>query len=205
MQAVVLAQPLGAAEHARLVRRARALALGANAWHLLEFGVALGAGIAASSIALIAFGADSLIELFAGSVVYWRFGRLRSGSAPAELRAQRLIAASFFVLAAYVTAESVRTLVTARHPGASWVGVGLAAFTAVTMPFLAVAKQRVGVRLGSRATASEGASVALLAGLLLNAVAGWWWADQGAALVVAAVALREGAHGWRGETCCDAC
>ena len=213
MQAVSVAQPFRAAEHARLVRRARALALGANAWHLVEFGVAIGAGVAASSIALIAFGADSLIEVFAGSVVFWRFARLRAGSAAAELRAQRLIAGSFFVLAAYVTAESVRTLVTARHPGASWIGVGLAAFTAATMPFLAVAKQRVGARLSSRATASEGAqnmlcaylSVALLAGLLLNAVAGWWWADPAAALVVAGVALREGMDGWRGEACCDAC
>jgi divalent metal cation (Fe/Co/Zn/Cd) transporter len=213
MQAITFEQRLPGADRTRLVRRARRLAHLANAWHLVEFGVALGAGIAASSIALIAFGADSLIEVFAGSVVLWRFGARRAGSGAAELRAQRLIAASFFVLAAYVSVESVRTLVTEHHPESSWVGIGLAAFTAATMPFLALAKRRVGVRLGSRATASEGAqnmlcaylSVALLAGLLLNAAAGWWWADPAAALVVAAVAVREGVHGWQGEACCDAC
>jgi divalent metal cation (Fe/Co/Zn/Cd) transporter len=213
MQVVGLAPPLRPGERTRLVRRAQLLAAWANVWHVVEFGVALGAGIAASSIALVAFGADSLIEVFAGSVVLWRFSRSRATSAAAERRAQRLIAASFFALAVYVTAESVRMLITKEHPGTSWVGVGLAAFTAATMPFLAIAKRRVGVRLGSRATASEGAqnmlcaylSVALLAGLLLNALAGWWWADPLAALVVAAVAVREGVLGWRGEACCDAC
>ena len=209
----VVALPRPVQERAQLVRRARTLAIVANAWHLVEFAIAIAAGLAASSIALVAFGGDSLIEVFAGSVVLWRFSRPRVGSAQAELRAQRLIAGSFFVLAVYVTAESVRTLAAGDHPGTSWVGIGLAAFTAVTMPFLAVAKRRVGAKLGSRATASEGAqnmlcaylSVALLAGLLLNALLGWWWADPAAALVVAAVAVREGAAGWRGEACCDAC
>ena len=117
------------------------------------------------------------------------------------------------MLAAYVAVESVRVLVGGHHPQPSWVGVGLAAFTAPTMPLLARAKRDVGSRLNSSATVKEGAqnmlcaylSVALLVGLLLNAVAGWWWADPTAALVIAAVASREGLESWRGEGCGDAC
>jgi len=201
------------AERARFERRARLLAWGGIAWHFIEFGIALGAGIAASSIALIGFGADSLIESLAGLVVVWLFTGTRLGSEAAERRAQQMIAASFFVLAAYVTAESIRTLVGGTHPETSWVGIGLAAFTAPTMPLLAAAKRRVANRLHSAAAVKEASqtilcaylSVALLIGLLANALAGWWWADPVAALVIAAVALREGRESWRGEGCCDAC
>jgi len=200
-------------ERARLQRRARLLAWGGIAWHFAEFGIALGAGLAASSIALIGFGADSLIEALAGFVVIWLFTGARLHSETAERRAQQLIAASFFVLAAYVTAESIRTLVGGTHPETSWVGIGLAAFTAVTMPLLAAAKRRVGNKLHSAATVKEASqtrlcaylSVALLVGLLANALAGWWWADPLAALTIAAVALREGQQSWRGEGCCDFC
>jgi divalent metal cation (Fe/Co/Zn/Cd) transporter len=200
-------------ERARLQRKARLLAWGGIGWHFIEFGIALGAGIAAGSIALIGFGADSLIEALAGFVVVWLFTGSRLHSETAERRAQQLIAASFFVLAAYVGVESIRDLVAGHHPEASWVGIGLAAFTAPTMPLLARAKERVGSRLNSSATVKEGAqnmlcaylSIALLIGLLANAVAGWWWADPAAALVIAAVALREGRESWRGEGCCDTC
>jgi divalent metal cation (Fe/Co/Zn/Cd) transporter len=200
-------------ERSRLQRKARVLAWSGIAWHLVEFGIALGAGIAASSIALIGFGADSLIEAFAGFVVIWLFTGSRLHSETAERRAQQVIAASFFVLAAYVAAEAIRTLVDGTHPETSWVGVGLAAVTAVTMPLLALAKRRVGSRLNSSATVKEGAqnmvcaylSVALLVGLLANALAGWWWADPAAALVIAAVALREGLQSWRGQGCCGFC
>jgi divalent metal cation (Fe/Co/Zn/Cd) transporter len=200
-------------ERERLARRARLLAWGGNAWHLVEFAIALGAGIAASSIALVAFGADSLIEALAGFVVIWRFSGGRTHSEEAERRAQQLIAASFFLLAAYVAAEALHTLVAGDRPEASWVGIGLAAFTALTMPLLAAAKRRVGRRLGSSATVSESEqnmlcaylSLALLAGLLANAVAGWWWADPAAALVIAGVALHEGVESWRGDACCDVC
>jgi divalent metal cation (Fe/Co/Zn/Cd) transporter len=200
-------------ERARLERRVRLLAWGGIGWHAVEFGVALGAGVAAGSIALIGFGADSLVEGLAGLVVVWLFTGARVGSAAAERRAQQLIALSFFVLAAYVTVESIRTLAGGDHPGTSWVGIGLAAFTAPTMPLLALAKRRLGNRLGSAAAVKEASqtqlcaylSVALLAGLLLNALAGWWWADPIAALAVAAVAVREGRATSRGEGCCDAC
>jgi divalent metal cation (Fe/Co/Zn/Cd) transporter len=200
-------------ERLKLQRRARLLAWSGIAWHFIEFAIAVGAGIAAGSIALIGFGADSLIESFAGFTVVWLFTGRRLHSGTAERRAQQVIALSFYVLAAYVGVEAIRTLANGDHPGTSWVGIGLAAFTAPTMPLLALAKRRVGMRLSSSATVKEGAqnmlcaylSVALLAGLLLNAAAGWWWADPGAALFIAVVALKEGRESWRGEGCCDAC
>ncbi len=199
-------------DRARLERRARLLAWGGNAWHLVEFGIAIGAGIAAGSIALIGFGADSLVEGASGLVIVWLFTGARLHSATAERRAQQLIAASYFLLAAYVTVESVRDLAGGHRPGVSWVGIGLAAFTAPTMPLLARAKRNVGRKLNSSATVNEAAqnmicaylSVALLVGLLLNAVAGWWWADPAAALVIAAIALKEGRETWRGDSC-DCC
>jgi divalent metal cation (Fe/Co/Zn/Cd) transporter len=203
---------LSPGERARLQRRARLLAWGGNVWHVVEFGVALGAGVAAGSIALIGFGADSVIEAFSGLVVVWLLTGSRLHSQTAERRAQRLVASSFFVLAAYILAEALHSLAGGRHPETSWVGIGLAAFTAPTMPLLALAKRRLGSRLDSSATVREGAqnmlcaylSVGLLVGLLLNALAAWWWADPAAALLVAGVALREGRESWRGEGC-DSC
>jgi divalent metal cation (Fe/Co/Zn/Cd) transporter len=200
-------------ERARLERQARLLAWGGNAWHIVEFAIAVGAGIAAGSIALVAFGVDSLIEVAAGLTIVWRFSGSRLASATSERRAQQIIAFSYFLLAAYVAVESVRDLASGNEPGVSWVGIGLAAFTAPTMPLLARAKRRVGHALGSAATVGEGGqnmicaylSVALLAGLLLNALVGWWWADPLAALVIGAVAVREGVESWRGDACCDAC
>ena len=131
------------------------------------------------------------------------------GSAPhvAERRAQQAISISFGLLAVYVSVEALRTLAAGHHPDASWVGIGLAAFTAVTMPLLARAKRRVGHALGSSATVSEAKqtslcaylSVALLVGLGANAVFGLWWADPTAALVIAAIAAREGVQSWRGR------
>ena len=207
-----LPAPLPSPERAKWERRARLLAWGGNAWHVVEFAIAIGAGIAAGSIALVGFGADSLVEVLAATVIVWLFTGGRGSSHTAERRAQQLIALSFFALAAYVSVESVRDLIGGRHPEASWVGIGLAAFTAPTMPLLARAKRRVGLKLNSSATVSEAAqnqlcaylSVALLAGLLLNAVWGFWWADPAAALVIAGVALKEGRKSWQGESC-DCC
>jgi divalent metal cation (Fe/Co/Zn/Cd) transporter len=200
-------------ERARLVKRARLLAWSANAWHAVEFAVALGAGIAAGSIALVGFGIDSLIESLAGFVILWRFAPSRVGSRSAERSAQKLVAATFFALTIYVGIEAARTLAAGDHASASWIGIGLASVTAPTMPLLAAAKRRVGQRLGSAATVRESAqnlvcaylSVALLAGLLTNALVGWWWADPAAALVIAGLAAREGVQSWRGQGCCDAC
>ena len=199
-------------ERALLERRARRLAWGGNAWHVAEFAIAVGAGIAAGSVALVGFGIDSVIEVLAAGVIVWLFSGRRIGSHAAERRAQQLIAASYALLVAYILVESLRTLLGAHHPGTSWVGIGLAAFTAPTMPLLALAKRRVGRRLGSAATVSEAAqnqlcaylSIALLVGLLANALGGWWWADPGAALAIAGVAAYEGVRSWRGESC-DCC
>ena len=200
------------AEHERLVRRARLLAWVGLGWHVAEAAVAIAAGVVAGSVALVGFGADSLIEAAAGLVVLWLMTGGRAVSERAERRAQQLIAASFLVLAAYVGVEAVRDLVGGHHPEASWVGVGLAIVTLAAMPPLAVAKRRVAERLGSSATASESRqtmlcaylSAGLLAGLLANAVAGWWWADPIVALGIGAVALREARAAWRGESC-DCC
>ena|SRR5215204_2877569 len=202
-----------AAERRRLVSRARRLAWLGVTWHVLEMAVAVAAGLAAGSIALIGFGADSLVESLAGLIVIWRFAEARTASERAERRAQRLIGVSFFAVAAYVTVEAIRTLATASHPDPSWVGIGLAAVTLATMPPLAAAKGRVGERLGSSATKSEGRqnllcaylSAGLLVGLGANALLAWWWADPAAALLIAAVAVREGREAWRGEACCESC
>ncbi len=199
-------------DRAALVRRARLLAWVGLGWHVVEAAVAVVAGIAAGSIALVGFGADSLIEAVAGLVVLWRFAATRASSDAAERPAQRLIAASFYLLAAYVAVEAVRALIGGHHPDASWLGIGLAAVTLATMPPLARAKGRVGVALGSSATSSEGRqnmlcaylSAGLLVGLAANALFGAWWADPAVALAIAAVAVREGRNAWRGDDSCCA-
>jgi divalent metal cation (Fe/Co/Zn/Cd) transporter len=196
-----------------LVRRARFLAWLGLGWHTIEAAVAIVAGIAASSIALIGFGADSVVESLAGVVLLWRFGGDRHASGEAERKAYRLIAISFWLIAAWVGVEATRQLIAGSHPEVSWVGIGLAAVTLATMPPLAIAKSRVAEQLQSAATRAEGRqnmlcaylSAALLVGLAANAIAGWWWADPLTALVIAAVAIREGREAWRGEVCCDTC
>jgi divalent metal cation (Fe/Co/Zn/Cd) transporter len=176
---------------------------------LLEFAIALGAGIAAGSIALTSFAGDSLVEVLAAFVIVWLFSGGRGASHAAERRAQRLIAASYALLVTYIAVEASRDLVSAHHPHASWIGIGLAAFTAPTMPLLARAKRNLGNTLNSSATVSEAGqnmicaylSIALLVGLLANALAGWWWADPAAAFAIAALAAWEGVESWRGERC----
>jgi divalent metal cation (Fe/Co/Zn/Cd) transporter len=159
-------------ERAALERRAKMLAWGGNAWHVVEFAIAVGAGVAAGSVALVGFGIDSVIEALAGGVIVWLFNGGRGSSQTAERRAQQLIAASYALLVAYIGVEAVRDLLGSHHPGVSWVGIGLAAFTAPTMPLLARAKRNVGRKLNSSATVSEASqnmicaylSIALLVG-----------------------------------------
>ncbi len=196
-------------ERNRIVRRARVLAWLGLGWHAVEAAVAVTAGVVAGSVALVGFGADSLIEAAAGVVVLWLMAGGRSTSPRSERRAQQLIAASFVVLAVYVGVEATRDLLGGHHPTASWVGIGLALVTLVTMPPLAAAKRRVGEQLGSSATTSESRqsmlcaylSAGLLVGLLANAVAGWWWADPIVAVGIGAVALHEARDAWRGDAC----
>jgi divalent metal cation (Fe/Co/Zn/Cd) transporter len=176
-------------------------------WHVAEAAIALIAGVVASSVALIAFGADSLVELLAALVLLWRFGSARP---EAERLAQQLIAASFLVIAVYVGVEASRGLVAGDHPEVSVPGIVLSAFTVVAMPLLARAKTRVAKQLHSSATASEARqtsicgylSAAMPVGLIANAVAGWWWADPAAAIVIAGACVYEARAAWRGEACC---
>ncbi|MGH2965753.1 MAG: cation transporter [Solirubrobacterales bacterium] len=199
------------ADRNRLVARAQFLARVGLAWHGIEAAIAIGAGVVAGSFALIGFGADSLIEMLAGTVLLWRFAGARGASDDAEHPAHRLIALTFWLLAVYVAVEATRSVVVGHHPEVSYVGIGLAAVTLATMPPLAAAKARVGAQLHSSAVKSEGRqtalcaylSAALLIGLGANAALGWWWADPAAALVIAAVAANEGREAWRGEECCD--
>jgi divalent metal cation (Fe/Co/Zn/Cd) transporter len=213
MEARAPSLPVAPAPRDSLVRRARFLARLGLAWHAVEAAVAIAAGVAASSIALIGFGADSLVESAAGVVLLWRLGERRAHSEDAERRAQRLIGLSFWMIAAYVGVEAIRSLVAGDEPSVSYVGIGLATVTLATMPPLAAAKTRVAHQLGSAATRSEGRqnllcaylSAALLVGLGANAAFGWWWADPVTALLIAGVAVNEGREAWRGEGCADGC
>lgn len=199
--------------YAQLARRARDLSWLSLVVMGLEAAVGIVAGVVAGSVALVAFGLDSVIEAVASLVIVWRFTGARTFSAAAEARAQRLVAAQFFLLAPYVAYESAGALLAGDRPDASWVGIGLALTSAVTMPLLGRAKQRIADELGSSATKGEGQqnmlcaylAVALLAGLLANALIGAWWLDPVVGLAIAAVAVKEGADAWRGESCCGGC
>jgi divalent metal cation (Fe/Co/Zn/Cd) transporter len=198
-------------DYLRLARRARLLSWASLAYMALEGLVAVVAGIVAGSIALIGFGIDSAIEGFASVIIVWRFTGSRTFSDAAEQKAQKLVALAFFLLAPYVAVEAIRSLVNGSHAEESVVGIALAASSLVVMPYLGRAKQRIGSRIGSSATASEGKqnllcaylAGALLVGLLGNALLGAWWLDPVVALVIAYVAIREGREAWRGESCCD--
>jgi len=194
----------------QLARRVRLLSWFSLGWMTVEGAVAITAGIVASSIALIGFGLDSVIEGVASVIIIWRFSGHRVFSHAAEQRAQKLVAVQFFLLAPYVAFESVKALIGAEHPDVSWVGIGLAAGSVVFMPMLGIAKERLADQLGSAATKGEGRqnmlcaylAGALLVGLLGNALVGAWWLDPAVGLLIAAVAVREGREAWRGEGCC---
>jgi divalent metal cation (Fe/Co/Zn/Cd) transporter len=191
-----------------LSRRVRLLVSATITYNIVEAIVALSAGAVASSAALIGFGLDSVIEVSSAAAVYWQF----SGSDPEarERAALRVIALSFFALAAYVTVESIRSLTGGETAGSSTAGIILAAVSLVVMPLLSYAQRRAGRELGSASAVADSnqtllctyLSGVLLVGLLLNYLFGWAWADPVVALVIAAVAVREGRTAWRGEHCC---
>jgi divalent metal cation (Fe/Co/Zn/Cd) transporter len=203
----------GSVEWLAAARRARQLSWLSLVWMGAEGAIAVTAGILAGSIALIGFGIDSAIEGFASLVIIWRFTGARLHSGRAERRAQQLVAVQFFLLAPYVGFEAMHKLISGEHPQTSWLGIGLTATSLVGMPILGIAKRRLARQLGSVATHGEGMqnllcaylAAAVLAGLLGNALLGWWWLDPVAALMIAAVAVREGRESWRGEGCCAAC
>ncbi|MHB8660295.1 MAG: cation transporter [Solirubrobacteraceae bacterium] len=198
----------------RLIRRAKTLSWLSLVWMTVEGAVAILAALAAGSVALLGFGIDSAIEGIASVIVIWRFTgpRRLSAEAEAEERAQKLVAISFFLLAPYIAQDAIRTLINGEHPGTSWVGMGLSIGSIVVMPLLGRAKRRIGQRLGSAATAGEGAqnllcaymAAGVLVGLAANAALGWWWLDPTIALAIAALAISEGREAWAGEGCCVA-
>ena len=175
----------------------------------VEGAVGIIAASVAGSVALLGFGIDSVIEGAASVIVIWRFTGGRRLSETAEERAQKLVAVSFFLLAPYIAQDAIRTVVSGEHPSTSWVGIGLAISSMLIMPWLGRAKQRIGQRLGSAATAGEGAqnmlcaymAAGVLAGLMANALFGWWWLDPAIALGIAALAVREGREAWEGHGC----
>jgi divalent metal cation (Fe/Co/Zn/Cd) transporter len=170
-------------------------------WTVAVAAVAIAAGIAASSIALIGLGLESVIELLAAAIVIWHLG----ADAAREGRAMRLIGATFLAGAAYLSVESIRELAIHDHSGHSAVGLAVAAAALLTMPLLAFEKRRTGRALGSRTlladaeetTLAAAAAAAALAGVGLDTRLGWWWTVPAAGLVIAALAVREGIHIWR--------
>jgi divalent metal cation (Fe/Co/Zn/Cd) transporter len=185
-----------------LLRRGLGLEYLTIAWNLIEAAAAIWFGVAAGSIALVGFGLDSTIEVFAASVVIWE---LRGVQQDRERLALRLIAISFFALTAYVGFQAVRDLLIRAEPQESIPGIVLASASLVFMPLLAIAKRRTGEAMADAALVADAAetwlcamlSLILLVGLVLNATVGWWWADPIAALVIAFLAFREGVEAWR--------
>lgn len=192
-----------------LMRRIRLLVAATISYNVIEAVVALSEGARVSSIALIGFGLDSVIEVSSAAAVAWQF----AGADPEarEKTALRVIAFSFFGLAAFVTIDAVRALLGVGEARHSTVGIVLAVMSLVIMPLLSWAQRRAGRELGSISAVADSRqtllctylSAVLLAGLVLNSAFGWWWADPLAALVIAVFAVKEGRDAWRGETCCS--
>lgn len=201
------------AARAALLSRGLRLEYVTVGWNIAEGLLAVGGGLAAGSVALIAFGVDSFVESISGSVLIWRLRAEATGGADeeriehVERRAARLVAVSFVVLAAYVGFEAIRTLIAQERPEASPVGIALTAVSLAVMLWLARAKRDTGEALGSRALIADShqtfacwyLSATTLAGLALNAAFGLWWADPIAALVIVVFLLREAREAWEGE------
>jgi divalent metal cation (Fe/Co/Zn/Cd) transporter len=207
--------PLAATPRSVWVTRGTALTWMTIGYNCVEALVALAAGAVAGSVSLVGFGLDSVIEVSASVTALWRLQHdadpvRRAG---AEVRAQRVIAATFLALAAYVLVDAVRALAQGDAAARSPVGVGLAALSLLVMPLLARAKRAVALQLSSNAIGAEARqtslcawlSAILLGGLLLNLFWGWWWADPVAALTMTPIIAREGVLTWQGRGCCDHC
>jgi divalent metal cation (Fe/Co/Zn/Cd) transporter len=191
-----------------LARRIRLLVAATITYNVVEAAVALAEGTRVSSSALFGFGLDSVIEVSSAAAVTWQFSAKDPESR--EKAALRFIAFSFFALAAYVAVDAVLSLVGYGEPRPSVIGIVLASASLVVMPVLSLAQRRAGGELGSVSAVADSKqtllctylSAALLVGLVLNALVGWSWADPVAALVIAAIAVREGINAWRGDPCC---
>ena len=195
-----------AADVARLRKRGFRLEYATMGWMVAEAAVAITAGLAAASIALVGFGLDSVIELISATIVIWQLRGEIAGQ-NRQTRAIRLIGVTFFALAAYLTIDSIRDLATHAQPRQSLPGLAVTAAALIIMPLLAIAKRRTGRALGNRTLVADSAetafcaftSAAALLGVGLNAWLGWWWADPAAALIIAALAVKEGIECWQQE------
>jgi divalent metal cation (Fe/Co/Zn/Cd) transporter len=191
----------------RLLRRAHLLLYLTVAWNVVEGLVAVASGVVAGSIALVGFGLDSFIEVFAASVLIWRLRYEGEGAEKAERRALFLIGVTFWLLAAYIVVEAGSGLARAEEPAASLAGIVLSLVSLAVMPFLGLTKRSCGMRLRSPALVAESKetlacsylSLTLFIGLFFNAALGWWWADPAAALAMVPWVAREGWEGVRGE------
>jgi len=203
-----MSAPLTEARRAALARRIRLLVAATISYNVIEAAVALTEGTRVSSTALVGFGLDSLIEVSSAAAIAWQFAA--PDPETREKAALRFVAVSFFALAIYITVDSVLALVGVKEAEHSPIGIALAAVSLVVMPVLSLAQRRTGRELGSRSAVADSKqtllctylSAVLLAGLLLNSLFGWSWADPIAALVIAGVAVREGREAWRGDACC---
>lgn len=193
-------------DRSKLLARGRRLEFLTIGWNLVEAVVSVGAGLLAGSVSLIGFGIDSVIESLSGTVLLWRLSKDEDAR---EGRARKLVAITFFLLAAYVGVGSARALIVGLPPEESWVGIVIAALSLIVMPVLARAKRRVAAGLSSHALVADSRqtdlcavlSALLLAGLALNAWLGWWWADPVAGLAMVPIIAWEGRRAWRGEEC----
>ena len=202
-------------DRAAIAHRGKQLEYFTIVWNSLEAVIAITAGAVAGSISLVGFGIDSLIEVTSGATLLWRMATDANGRGrdTMERRSLQIVGGCFFALAAYVSYEAVSTLLRREVPQHSVPGILLAAVSLIVMPLLARAKRGVSSSLGSAAMNADAMqtqfctylSGILLAGLLLNALAGWWWADPVAALVMVPFMLREGLEGIQGKTCCAQC
>jgi divalent metal cation (Fe/Co/Zn/Cd) transporter len=192
-----------AADAGRLRRRGFRLEYATMTWMVAEAAVAITAGLLAASIALVGFGLDSVIELISATIVIWQL-RGEVTAQDRQTRAVQLISVTFFALAAYLTVDSIRDLATGAQPRQSIPGLAVTAAALIVMPALAIAKHRTGKALGNRTLIADSAetafcaftSAAALLGVGLNTWLGWWWADPAAALIIAALAVREGIECW---------
>jgi divalent metal cation (Fe/Co/Zn/Cd) transporter len=204
---LLMSAPVGT-RRATLQRRIRLLVAATITYNVIEAVVALAEGTRVSSSALIGFGLDSVVEISSAAAVAWQFSA--KDPETREKAALRFIALSFFALAAYVTVDALLSLVGVGEARPSPVGIGLAIASLVVMPVLSLTQRHTGRQLGSTSAVADSKqtllctylSAALLAGLVLNALLGWSWADPVAAFVIAAVAVREGRNAWRGDPCC---
>lgn len=203
------AHPAASADWLRAARAARSLSVATLAWLGVESTLGLAAGFSSHSLALIGWGLSAFVEAAASLIVVWRFTGARTLSPSAESTARRAVAVSFWLLAPYLVLHVAYDLDAGQRAAPSVLGIVVTAFSLVSMPVLGLAKRRLGARLASGATSGEGTQnlicAAMAAGVLVSLwlnTLGWWWVDPVVAVVLAGVAVREGARAWRGHACC---